>query len=75
MAVERKKGRELNRQGEYVIVDSAPYIPGVQAMDIWKLNSIIDDINAESPNMTSELLALIRKGSSQQPEKGTNRSE
>lgn len=50
---------ELNRQSEYVIIDSTPSIPGVQTMDIWELNEVIDDINSENPSMTAELLALI----------------
>lgn len=50
---------ELNRQSEYVIIDSTPPIPGVQTMDVWELNEVIDDINSENPSMTAELLALI----------------
>ncbi len=50
---------ELNRQNEYVIIDSTPPIRGIQTMDVWKLNEIIDDINSENPGITSELLALI----------------
>lgn len=50
---------ELNRQNEYVIIDSTPSIPSIQTMDIWELNEVIDDINSENPGMTAELLALI----------------
>ena len=50
---------ELNRQNEYVIIDSTPFIPGIQTMDVWELNEVIDDINSENPGMTAELLALI----------------
>lgn len=50
---------ELNYQNEYVIIDSTPFIPGIQAMDVWELNEIVDDINSENPGMTAELLALI----------------
>ena len=50
---------ELNSQSEYVIVDSTPFIPDIQTMDIWELNSIIEDINSENPEITAELLALI----------------
>lgn len=50
---------ELNRQNEYVIIDSTPSIPGIQTMDIWELNEVIDDINSENPGMTAGLLALI----------------
>jgi len=50
---------ELNRQNEYIIIDCTPSIPGVQAMDIWELNEVIDSINSENPSMTAELLALI----------------
>ena len=50
---------ELNRQSEYVIIDSTPSIPGVQTMDVWELNEVIDDINSENPGMTAQLLALI----------------
>ena len=50
---------ELNRQNEYVIIDSTPTIPGIQTMDVWELNEVIDDINSENPGMTAELLALI----------------
>jgi len=50
---------ELNRQNEYIIIDSTPPIPGIQTMDVWELNEIIDDINSENPGMTAEFLALI----------------
>lgn len=50
---------ELTRQNEYIIVDSTPSIPGVQTMDVWELNNIIDEINSENPGMTAELLSLI----------------
>lgn len=50
---------ELNRQNEYVIIDSTPSIPGVHSMDIWELNKVLDDINSENPGMTAELLSLI----------------
>lgn len=50
---------ELNRQSEYVIIDSTPSIPGVQTMDVWELNEVIDDINSENPGMTAQLLTLI----------------
>jgi len=49
----------LDRQNEYVIVDSMPSIPGIQTMDVWKLNEVIDDINSENPDMTAELLVLL----------------
>lgn len=50
---------ELNRQNEYVIIDSTPSIPGIQIMDVWELNEVVDDINSENPGMTAGLLALI----------------
>ena len=50
---------ELNSQSEYVIIDCVPSVPDIQAMDIWKLNSVIDEINSENPSMTAEFLALI----------------
>lgn len=50
---------ELNRQNDYVIVDSTPDIPGISVMDIWELNEIIDGINSENPAMTTEFFALI----------------
>ena len=50
---------ELNRQSEYVIIDSTPSIPGVQTMDVWELNEVIDDINSENPGMTAQLHTLI----------------
>lgn len=52
---------ELNRQNEYVIIDSTPSIPGIQTMDVWRLNEVIDDINSENPCMTAKLLTLIMK--------------
>ena len=50
---------ELNSQSEYVIIDCVPSVPDIQAMDIWELNSVIDEINSENPSMTAEFLALI----------------
>lgn len=50
---------ELDRQREYAIIDSMPHIPGVEAFDIWELNTILDEINAENPDMTGDLLSQI----------------
>ena len=52
-------GCGLSHQSEYVIVGSTPRIPGIQSMDIWELNDIVEEINCENPCMTADLLVVM----------------
>ena len=52
--------RESLHQGrDYLITDCVPNIPAVMHMDIWELNSVLDEISCENPGMTAEFLAIL----------------
>lgn len=49
---------ELHTGHEYVITDCED-MPLICGMDIYELNSIVDDINSENPGMTVEYLRIL----------------
>lgn len=52
--------KECLTQGrDYLIANCEPHITGVTHMDIWELNTVLDEINCGNPGMTAEYLAIL----------------